>query len=459
MRVNIKKLVSLCLVSLFAVVQIVLPATSVAATTVSITSPTANSSVGGSSFTVTGTATAKRLITVSVNGAVVGTTTSDNSGNWSLEVTNQTAGLKTISATASVQYVYATNAGDATLSVFNAATNEKIGSNVSSGGANQTNIVMRPDGAQMVSIAGFGGNAAKVWSLADQSAPVISNNITAADTNTVGLAYTPSGDEFWITSFDGVGGFTIRAYDSSNPATFTDVTGYTGFAPAGFGFNNDGTRAYIADCADNNIHVINTTTMAEISTFAGQCGGVGIGSGNVAYSINTSSSNITPINIGAETSGSAIVVGGSPTGLIFNADASRIYVSSPNGGTGGFVSEVNTGTNAVANTYAIGGSPRFTVFNADYSRAYVSDSVAGTMTVRNGTTFATISALSAGSETTGLTITPLESASTSVNFTYTGASLADTGQSRQLIQTLAILALVLPAVYLVVRRVVTTSGR
>lgn len=453
-----KKIRSILLASLLVLVQLVLPVHASAATTIAITSPSVNSSVSGSTFTVTGTATAKRLITVSVNGSVVGTTTSDGSGNWSLEVSGQAAGAKTISATASVQYVYATNAGDATLSVFNVATNEKIGSNISSGGVNQTNMTMRPDGQQMVSIAGFGGNAAKVWDLTDQSAPVISHNITAADSNTIGVSYTPSGDQFWITSFDGVGGFHIRAYDSSDPTSFSDVTGYTGFAPAGFSFNNDGSRAYISDCADNNIHVINTTTMAQVSTFAGQCGGVGIGAGNVAFSMNTSSSNVTPINIGAESSGSAIVVGGLPTGLVYNGDASKLYVSSPNGGTGGYISEVDTALNSVSNTYAIGGSPRFVVFNSDYSRAYVSDSVAGTMTVRDANTFNSIVALTSGSETTGLAITPLESATATVNFTYSGPALADTGESRQLIELIATVAIILPAIYLVARRLVTTSG-
>lgn len=462
MRVTVKytkRILSAVLVSMLVIAQILTARGAGAATAITITSPTSNSSVGGSSFTVSGTATPKRLITVKVGGSTVGTTTSDASGNWSLNVSGQTAGPKTIEATASVQYAYATNAGDATITVINAATDEKVGSNISSGGVNQTNMAMRPDGAQMVTIAGFGGNAVKVWSLADQAAPTISNNITAPDTNTIGLVYTPSGDEFWITSFDGIGGAHVRAYDSNAPGTFTDVTGYTGFAPAGVAFNSTGTRAYVSDCADNNIHVINTATMAEIGTFTGQCGGLGIASNNTSFLLNTSGSTVTPVDIGAESLGSNISVGGSPTGMQPNGDATKWYVTSPNGGSNGFVTEVNSISNIITTVYSIGGSPRSTAFNTDFSKAYVTDSVAGTVTVRDGASFAALSTITAGDQTTGIVITPLESASATVNFTYTGATLADTGQPIVLLQVLAILAILLPASAYIVRRFSTTSGR
>ncbi len=195
----LKKLKLLVIASILAVPLIISPMQASAATTVAITSPTTGEEITGTSFTVTGTATADRLITVSVNGDEVGTTTSDGSGDWSLEVTDQDAGAKTITAVASAHYAYVTNGGDATISVFDINTDQKVGSNISSG-VNQSNLVVRPDGTQMVSAGGFGSTALRVWDLSDPAVPVIFDSIVAPLAHNMGLAYTPDGTEFWAVS-------------------------------------------------------------------------------------------------------------------------------------------------------------------------------------------------------------------------------------------------------------------
>lgn len=104
---------------------LLLPLAAHAAPTVTITSPTASSTVS-SSFTVSGTAPANTAVTVKVNGATVGTPTSDGSGNWSLNVSGQTAGAKTITASSSESNLYAGLWASTNMLVFDTATNSPV---------------------------------------------------------------------------------------------------------------------------------------------------------------------------------------------------------------------------------------------------------------------------------------------------------------------------------------------
>lgn len=102
----IKKLKLVILAALLITPFFLFPTGASAATTIAITSPSSSATVSGGNFTVSGTATANRKITVSINGTEVGTTTSNGSGSWSLDVTGQTAGSKTIEATATGEFMY-----------------------------------------------------------------------------------------------------------------------------------------------------------------------------------------------------------------------------------------------------------------------------------------------------------------------------------------------------------------
>lgn len=73
-------------------------AQSYAAVSIDITSPT-NSSSQPASFTVTGTATPNRNISLTSNGNPAGNTISDGLGNWSINLTNQPTGSLTLEAT------------------------------------------------------------------------------------------------------------------------------------------------------------------------------------------------------------------------------------------------------------------------------------------------------------------------------------------------------------------------
>lgn len=78
--------------------MVVISPTATAAVNVGITSPT-NGSNQSTSFSVIGTATPNRSITLTVNGNPAGNTTSDGLGNWSINLVNQSIGNLTIEAT------------------------------------------------------------------------------------------------------------------------------------------------------------------------------------------------------------------------------------------------------------------------------------------------------------------------------------------------------------------------
>lgn len=398
-----------------------------AATTVSITSPTSNSSVNGTSFTVTGTATAKRKITVTVNGTTVGTTTSDNSGNWSLNVTGQSAGAKTIEATASVSYAYVPNLSASTISVINTVTDEQIGSDISSS-VGQNNAVVSPDGTQMVSVSGFGANAIKVWSLSNPEVPVITHNLTATGAHAIAVNYTPDGTYFYVSSEAGdFSSGTVTRYNSADPTISAAVTGYNQNFPAYPAMSSDSTRVYVANVVSSTISVINIATNTQLSTFASSGGGGPLKSDDIhGYSISNGGDSATPYNTQTETSGSAISVGDGPLGSAFNQDQSLLLVANA---TSDNISIINTNSNTVTDTIGTGAgsSPFFPAFTNDFSKLYVSESGLDQISVRNPTTLATVSTISVGDNPRQFDIGPDQTATTSVNFTLTNSTLAGTG--------------------------------
>lgn len=442
----IKKLKLLLLAGLLISPLLLVPVKTSAATTVAITSPSSNSTISGGSFTVSGTATADRKITVSVNGTEVGTTTSNGSGSWSLVVSGQIAGVKTITAVASVHYAYVSNSADATISVLDTDTDQKVGANISSG-INQSNLVVSPDGTQMVTAGGFGSADIRVWDLTDPAVPAISDNITAPLANNLGLEYVPDGSEFWAVSTDFGGNTTIRSYNASNPATTADITGYTGLAGITIQFNAAGNKAYVSDCGDSAVHVIDVATKAETSTIAGVgCGGLAVGPNDITYLVDSTNDRVKQVNLSAETAGAFITVGDAPGAVLFNSDGSRAYVTNSNSNN---ISVINTGTDTVIETIALTGGPKSGIFNADGSKAYIARSTTDQIIVADGDTFSELSNITVGDTPVGVKAGPSESATASVSFTLAAtSSLAATGKNTYLYMVVAGLLIVGSTAYL-----------
>ena len=443
---------------------VLLPAIPVSAvTTISITSPTSGEEVTGTSFTVTGTATADRLITVSVDGDEVGTTTSDGSGDWSLEVSGQSAGAKTVTATASVQYAYVGNANSATISVINTVTDEVV--NTVSSTTNQSGaVVISPDGSQMISLSGYGGDGTiRVYSLADPENPSITNNLTAPDSYAVNAIYSPSGNHFYVTSVESdFSSSTITRYVSATPGTSAAVTGFDQIFPAGAAFASDGSELYVSNVISGSLSVINTGTNTQTSTFstggATFAGSMVLSSNdNDAYVSANNQDAVIPVDIGGASAGSSITVGDGPQGITFNEDESRVIVVNT---TTNNLSSINTTTDTVADTVSTGAStsPRVPMFNSDFSKLYVTFNGTDQVGVLDPVTFATNSTITVGDQPWGLALGPVETATDTLNFNLLSATtssseetLADTGVNTYLYFAIAV-ALMLPSIIYLKRR-------
>lgn len=452
----LKKLKLLVIASILVAPLILSPIKASAATTVAITSPTSGEVVTGTSFTVTGTATADRLITVEVDGTEVGTTTSDGSGDWSLEVTGQDAGEKTITATASVQYAYVTNGNAATMSVINTITDEVV--NTVTTGVNQNgSVVVSPDGSQAVSVSGYGGdNTIKVYSLADPEAPVITNNLTAPDTYAISAKYSPDGTYFVVNSVQaGFGSSTVTRHTSASPATTSPVTGYDQTFPAGMSYNSSGSTLYVSNVISGTMSVIDTASNTQTSTFstggATYAGNFALSSDDInGYVSANNQDRAIPVDVGGPSAGTEIVVGDGPQDLIYNSDESRIFIANNAGNT---VSSINTANNTVVDTVATGTQPRNFARNSNYSKLYLTLSGDDTVAILNPSTLATTGTITVGDQPAGISVGPVESASDSTTFTLAAASsasdetLADTGQNTYLYLALASSLLIVPALY------------
>lgn len=139
-----------------------------------------------------------------------------------------------------------------------------------------------------------------------------------------------------------------------------------GEAPDGVAFNQDGTRAYVANALDNTVSVINT------------------GTGTVA---------------------GTIAVGNHPRGVAVNPVANRAYVTNLLDGT---VSVINTTNNTVIATIPVGSSAERVAVSPGGTRVYVigSQTNGSTMSVINATTNTVISTATLNGTGYGLAVHP-----------------------------------------------------
>jgi len=419
-----------------------------AATAISINSPSSGSTLNADSFTVTGTATADRKITVKVNGTTVGTTTSDGSGNWSLNVTGQSGSVKTIEAVASGQYGYVNNQGDATIKTFNTVNDTYVGSTVNTIDLQQQ-ISVRPQGDQMVSIGGFGNNnTIKVWGLANPESPTITHSLTAAEDYTNWAEYSADGTYFYVASTESDFSVSrIKRYNSADPTISVDVGGYDQAAPFAIVRSTDGTELYVSNVVGDGVNAsvskINIASNSQTSTFsygvAGTAARLVNGPNNQGYGANFSGNSVLPFNFTTNNASSAISVTGNPVIGAFNSDGTKFNVATL---TGNEIVTIDTTLNSVVSTIPLT-NPAYIIRGTLYDKFYVTQPSLSQISVLNGTDLSTLGTISGGDQPAVLALAPVESVSASVSLTLSGGSsgLADTGDNTRLLTAFALFLL------------------
>lgn len=465
-----KRLQALLLPVFFAAALVLVPGgrSASAAVSIAITSPTNGSSASGSSFTVAGTATADSKISVKVNGSVVGTTTSDNSGNWSLNVTGQATGSKTIEATASRQQMYTNvlNAGNfsaSRMSIINTTDNTEDDTfSIFGGGAFPINWKPNPDFTKAYGVAPY-LNSGTVWVM-----DLVNNNLTTtfslpgAGQRGASIAYNTDGSKVYITDNANT---DVIVYDTSDESQIGSAIGI-GTSPHSNTHRPNSNQIWIDNSGDNNVSVIDTTTDTVIHTYAvnGQPNGLSFSpDGSLAY-IGTNNLGAGGVDIlDADTGTIVDSVTGTfvPEYMLVNSAGTKLYFSSP--GDDAF-QVIDLTDNSLEATISIPNGPWGMDFTADGSQLYVAapdllgglsgtditiintadNSIAGTITPGGGAPFFIYAA-------------PQQSASTSITFSLASGQLADTGSNRHALVTGAEILLGLGAVgtlYLLRRRAI-----
>ena len=158
--------------------------------------------------------------------------------------------------------------------------------------------------------------------------PTVASRLAAAATS------TPDFDSFTVTVSDGQGGATpVTLSVPKLPAVWANQPSspnITGASPSGVAVVGD--LAYVANQGTNTVTVINTKTGAVV--------------------------------------GNPIFVGTAPTGVLANADGSRVYVANRTSGT---VSVIRTSDNTVIGSVRVGTQPEQMALNSAGTKLYVTN--------------------------------------------------------------------------------------
>jgi len=456
-----KRLLTSLGVSVLVLVQLLIAAPTKAATTIAITSPSNSAVISGSSFTVTGTATANRTITVKVDGNTVGNTTSSVSGAWSLDVTGQTVGAKTVTATASTQLVYTNQLGPGGVGgslMIKTSTfdNSQVGTfSIASGGSFPTTWLPNRNFTKAYGTAPL-LNSSQAFVIDLQTETVA--NFTIAVTNPVGRSIAYNADYSKVYIADSANG-VVRVYNTTTDAEVgAGIT--VGASPSAMVHRPNTDTIWALNPTDDTISVINTTTDTVTSTLASidaDAASLAFSpDGNHLYS-GTVTGNLLELNTSTgatiQTSSSASI--SSIDDMIITSDGSTIYAVPFSGNA---VAVFNSTSFAnTANVSVANGTYRGAI-TADNSTVYVSspDLLGGAV----GTTLTAIStatnAVTGTITMTGAPLTPVmapvESATDSISITLSsGSVLADTGANMYLYIIIA-MGLILPSAYYLKRQ-------
>lgn len=168
--------------------------------------------------------------------------------------------------------------------------------------------------------------------------PSVASRLAAATTS------TPDFDSFTVTVSDDQGGLTpVTLSVPKLPAVWANQpssSNITGASPSGVAVVGD--LAYVANSGTNTVTVINTKTGAVV--------------------------------------GNPIVVGTAPTGVLANADGSRIYVANRTSGT---ISVIRTSDNTVVGSVRVGTNPEQMALNSTGTKLYVTNYGSSNVSVVN----------------------------------------------------------------------------
>ena len=361
-----KLLASICSF-LFVFVTILFPLQASAAPTISITSPTSGASLG-SDFTVTGTATANSTVEVYINSTLEATTTSDGSGNWSTDITGQTDGDKNIEARVSTTpLVYVGSYGGSTMRVFDSSDNTQITGSPFSIGKSIGYADVAPDGSELYGTNPLGNQELLV---VDTDTNTVTTYTFATSTAHGQPVVSPDGTRLYIAD---TGESNIHVVDTSTFSVIDEIAVPSG--TNGIAISPDGERLFAGSTATNDVFSIDIDTKVVTSIDMGTAGTVlGIivnNEGTRVYAVqNTTPGRLKVINPDTSTVIDEVILGDSSLAITILPDDSKLYVTNI-GSFPGTVSVVDTASNTVDTTITVGDYPYSIDTTPDGEKVYV----------------------------------------------------------------------------------------
>jgi YVTN family beta-propeller protein len=168
----------------------------------------------------------------------------------------------------------------------------------------------------------------------------------------------------------------------------------------------DGKTAYVVNSGSNSVTPIDlgTNTAGPAIPVGGQPFGVAITpDGQTAYVTNSASSSVTPIDTATNTAGPSIAVGSTPVGIAITPDGKTAYVVNEGSNS---VTPIDTATNTAGPAIAVGSTPVGIAITPDGKTAYVTNSGSNSVTPIHTATNTAGPAIRVGGQPFGVAISP-----------------------------------------------------
>lgn len=247
---------------------------------------------------------------------------------------------------------YITSA-DGFVQAFDTTTNTVVGSPIAvAAGFALNSVTFNPSGTHAYVATGGKGTVALI--------EVATNSVVSeipVGLNAFGVAVAPDDSSVYATDEQSASLFLIPSLSTVK----------VGSSPREVAFNPAGTRAYVANRADDTVSFIDTATTSVVAT---------------------------------------VPVDRFPTGLVVDGTGRRVYVTAAGGGVNGTVSVIDTSFFVTVDTIEVGLDPRGIAINPAGTRLYVAVSGNGVVAVVDTTTTTAIATIPTGTTPRGVGINP-----------------------------------------------------
>ena len=218
-------------------------------------------------------------------------------------------------------------------------------------------------------------------------------------------AFSPDGREIWTSQMRHDG--TVLVYDAQTYALKNTII--VGGEPAEVSFSADGSKAYVANGADNTVSIIDPATKQVLKTVAVGAEPVGawVGTDGKMYVDNEEGQTITVLDVTTDEIIQTIDLGFMPGSAAHNGPAKELWVTDPDHGMVHYWTWDDTsGHWAHGEMFETAAGAHAIAFTADGKTAYVTNQMAASVSVIDVNTHTKIKDIPVGKKPNGIVLKP-----------------------------------------------------